>query len=226
MSVVSRLAVFILSVFLWTNAGADCYPELEELKVKYLKDGQYAGFMDFLNKPKGKEKFTQQSLNYYKALTRYQQLKYLEEKQSWDEYFAQGNDYRQQLVDNANKVIEKTQSQDCLKVKARLLLWQFHSGQQDAFVEAALSDLVADTNAYAQQAEDAQLIKDVADTLSGSGEKAQARQLYKVYVDELVSGKMSDAQLKSAAEGFYKEGNLELAETLYDIYIERVSKSL
>jgi len=226
MSVVSRLAVFILSVFLWTNAGADCYPELEELKVKYLKDDQYAGFMDFLNKPKGKEKFTQQSLNYYKALTRYQQLKYLEEKQSWDEYFAEGNKYREQIVDNAKNVIEKTQAGDCLKVKARLLLWQFHSGQQDAFAEDALGQLLADTTAYAQQAQDAQLIKEIADTLSASGEKSQARQLYKLYVDKLVAGKMSDAQLKSAAEGFYKEGNLELAETVYDIYIERISKSL
>ena len=221
MSALSKITVFILGVFLWSSAFAEssCSPALEELKVKYLKDNQYAGFMDFLNKPKGKEKFTQPSLNYYKALTRYLQLKYLEEKQSWDEYFADSNTYREQIVDNAQKVIEKTQGQDCLKVKARLLLWQFHHGQQDAFTEQALEDLLADTNAYSQQAQDAQLIKDVADTLAGYEEKTKARQFYKLYVDKLVSGKMSDAQVKAAAQGFYKEGNLELAETVYDIYI-------
>jgi len=237
MSFVSRITVFILGVFLWTHAfcqapaetkaaGGSCCPGLEELKVKYLKDNQYAGFMDFLNKPKGKEKLTQPCLNYYKALTRYLQLKYLEEKQSWDEYFAEGNTYRDQIVDNAQKVIEQAQGSDCLKVKARLLLWQFHHGQQDAFAGDALSDLVADTNAYAQQATDAQLIKDIADTLSSYEEKSKARQLYKLYVDKLVSAKMSDTQLEAAAEGFYKEGNLELAQTLYDIYIERISNSL
>ena len=237
MSLVYRVTVFLVGVFLWSSAfcqapaekssaGTSCSPALEELKVKYLKDNQYAAFMDFLNKPKGKEKFTRASLNYYKALTRYQQLKYLEDKQSWDEYFAEGNTYRDQIVDNASKVIEKSQAGDCLKPKARLLLWQFHHGQQDAFAEAALDDLVADTNAYSQQAQDAQLIKDIADTLSSEGEKTRARQLYKLYVDKLVSGKMSDSQLKAAAEGFYKEGNLELAQTLYDIYIERISKVL
>ncbi|TAM41779.1 tetratricopeptide repeat protein [bacterium] len=227
MSLILRAAAFILGIFLWTQAaGASCCPSLEELKAKYLKDNQYAGFMDFLNKPKGKEKLTQPCLNYYKALTRYLQLKYLEEKQSWDEYFASGNAYRDQIVDNAGKVIEETKAGDCLKVKARLLLWQFHQGQQDAFAESALDQLLADTNAYSRQAQEPQLIKDTADTISSYGQKAQARQLYKLYVDKLVSGKMSDSQLKSAAQGFYNEGNLELSETVYDIYIEIISKSL
>jgi len=237
MSLVFRFTVFLLGIFLWTHAfcqvpaeksaaPASCCPGLEELKNKYLNENQYSGFMDFLNKPKGKEKFTQPCLNYYKAITRYQQLKYLEEKQSWDEYFAEGNTYRQQVVDNAKKVIDKTQAHDCLKVKTRLLLWQFHNSQQDAFAEDALGELMTDANAYAHQAQDPQLIKDIAGTLSAYGEKAQARQLYKIYVEKLVSGKISDSQLKAAAQGFYNEGNLELAQTLYDIYIERISKSL
>ena len=96
MSVVARLMVFILGVFLWTTAfcqpvnantapSGSCCANLEELKVKYLKDSQYAGFMDFLNKPEDKDKLTRPCLDYYKALTRYLQLKYLEEKQSWDD---------------------------------------------------------------------------------------------------------------------------------------------
>ncbi|MFA4854908.1 MAG: hypothetical protein WC616_06150, partial [Candidatus Omnitrophota bacterium] len=236
MSVVARVTVFILGVFLWTSAfcqpvtataapSGSCCANLEELKVKYLKDNQYAGFTDFLNKSKEKDKFTRPCLDYYKALTRYLQLKYLEEKQSWDEYFANGNIYRDQIMGNTKKVIEETQSSDCLKAKARLLLWQFHSGQQDAFAEQALSDLMADTNAYAEQTHDATLVKEIADELSGYGEKTKARQLYKLYVDKLVSGKMSDVRLKAAAEGFYKENNLELAEAVYDIYIERIPKA-
>ena len=237
MSAVSRFTAFILGVFLWTTAfcqpvtantapAGSCCVNLEELKVKYLKDNQYAGFMDFLNKPKDKDKLTRPCLDYYKALTRYLQLKYLEEKQSWDEYFANGNTYRDQIVENTKKVIEETRSSDCLKAKASLLLWQFHSGQQDAFAETSLSDLMADTNAYAEQTQDASLVKEIADELLTYKEKTKARQLYKLYVDKLVSGKMSDAQLKAAAEGFYKENNLELAEAVYDIYIERISKAL
>ncbi len=237
MSAVSRFTAFILGVFLWTTvfcqpvtantapSGSYC-ANLEELKVKYLKDNRYAAFIGFLDNFRDKDKLTQPCLNYYKALTRYLQLKYLEEKQSWDEYFADGNTYRDQVVENTQKVIAQTRSSDYLRPKARLLLWQFHSGQQDAFAEQALAELMADTNAYAEQTQDATLVKEIADELLTYEEKTKARQLYKLYVDKLVSGKMSDAQLKAAAEGFYKENNLELAEAVYDIYIERISNAL
>ncbi|MDD5560968.1 MAG: tetratricopeptide repeat protein [Candidatus Omnitrophica bacterium] len=238
MLAVLRFTAFILGLFFCSTAfcqpvvssaasNVTCCAGLEESKEEYLKDNRYAEFIGFLENLKGQDKLIRQPcFNYYKALTRYLQLKYLEEKQSWDEYFAEGNTYRDQITENAQKVIVQTQNSDCLRPRARLLLWQFHCGQQDAFTAQSLTELMDDVNAYAGQTQDAALVKEVADNLSLNGEKSKARQLYKLYVEKLVSGKISDAQLKETAEGFYKENNLDLAEAVYDIYIEKISKSL
>ncbi|TRZ94331.1 hypothetical protein D4R78_06600 [bacterium] len=217
-----RLTVFILSISLWVSPAFSQCATLEELKVKYLKDNQYNEFIDFLNNSKDKQNTA--CINYYKALTRYAQLKYLEEKQLWDDYFVNGNAYRDQIVESAKNAISQTSTGDCLRAKSRLLVWQFHRDQQDAFHEQALTDLMTDVTAYAKETNDASLIRFVADKLKVYEEKTKAREVYKLYVDKLVSGQMADLELKNIADGFYKEGNLELAEAVYDIYIERISK--
>jgi hypothetical protein len=228
MPVFLRGAVLFLSIFLWVPAafGGSCCPSLEEMKTKFLTGNQYNEFIDALNNFKDKNKLTQPCLDYYKALGRYLQLKYLEDKQSWDDYFANGNTYRQELEENTKKVIAQTDSLNCLRLKSRLLSWQFHHDQQDAFAEQALVDLMTDTGTYAKGAFDPGLVKDVADKLLAYEEKSKAREIYKLYVEEIVAGKITEPELKSIAAGFYKEGNLNLAQSIFDVYIERISKTL
>ncbi|MDO8488541.1 MAG: tetratricopeptide repeat protein, partial [Candidatus Omnitrophota bacterium] len=158
----------------------------------------------------------------------YLQLKYLEDQQSWDDYFANGNTYRQQLEQNAQKVIDQAPTNNPLRLKSRFLLWQYHHDQQDAFVQTALDDLISDVFAYAKAKDksDPELFKNIADTLLAGGEKIKARQVYKLYVDGLVMNKITDLELKDIAAGFYKEGNIELAQVVYNMYIENVSKTL
>lgn len=207
-------------------AQASDYSIVEEAKEKYLAANQYNEFIGFLDNFKDKDKVGQLSLDYYKAQARYLQLKYLEEKQSWDEYFANGNTYRQQLEENARKVVDQADAGNPLKLKARLLLWQFHHGQQDAFAQSSLDELVAEVNLYAKDKNDPELIRTIADSLLAQEENAAARQIYKLYVNQLTAGKMADTQLKATGSGFYKEGNLELAQAVFNIYIERASKTL
>ena len=232
-----RFTVFIISVFLWTPVfsqnpventapGVPCCANLEELKSNYFKDNRYNEFVDFLSNPKDKNNLSAGCVSYYKALSRYAQLKYLEEKQLWDDYFANGNTYRDQILENAKKAIAETDSSNSLRPKSRLLLWLLYRDQQSTFGEQALEELTADLSVYAKAADDPGLIKDIADKLLTYDEKAGARAIYKLYVNKLASGQISDAQLKGVGAGFYKEGNLELAETVYDIYIERISKNL
>jgi len=199
---------------------------IEESKSKYLAAKQYNEFIDFLDNFKEKDTVGPPCLKFYKAQARYLQLKYLEEKQSWDDYFANGNNYRQQLEQNAQEVIEQADAGNPLRPKARLLLWQFHHDQQDAFAQSSLDYLVADLNVYAKIKSDPELIKNIADSLLACGEKTKSRQIYKLYVRQLAAGKITDAGLKSAAAGFYKEGKLELAQTVYDLYIEKISRAL
>ena len=205
-------------------AAGDC-ANIENEKIKYFQENKYSEFVDFLDNYKIKDQLNKSCINYYKALARYTQLSYLEEKQSWDEYFANGNNYREQIVDNVNKVIAQTNTSDELRSKSRLLIWQFHRAGQDAFDEQALIDLLTDAKAYAEVSVDAALLKQIADVLLSSGQKASARKLYKLYVAKLDQEKMTDLELKNIAAGFYKEKNLELAQTVYDIYIEKIQKS-
>ena len=230
-------AVFILSVFPCASVFAQiptenatpktaCCGDIEELKLSYFKDNRYNEFVDFLSNFKDKKKLPAGCISYYKALSRYTQLKYLEEKQSWDDYFSNGNTYRDQILENAKKAIAETDTSNCLRPKSRLLLWQFYRDQQSTFGEQGLDELTADVSAYAKAVNDPDLIKDIADKLLAYDEKAGARAIYKLYVNKLASGQISDAQLKVVGAGFYKEGNLGLAGTAYDIYIERISKNL
>jgi len=163
--------------------------------------------------------------SYELALDRYNHLKHLEETQSWDEYFAQGNDYRDQIVTGVQKAIEATKATDALNIQARLLSWQFHKDQQDAFAEQALIDLMSAVSEYANTTGNVTLIKEVADKLSSYQEKRNSRELYKIYVAKIINVSAKDEELLKIAENFYKEGNLELSETVYDAYLERLSKA-
>ncbi|MDD5060297.1 MAG: tetratricopeptide repeat protein [Candidatus Omnitrophica bacterium] len=201
--------------------------DIESLKSKYFESNQYNEFIEELNNYKSKDKNIRPCLDYYKALGRYKQLSYLEEKQLWDDYFANGNSYREQIVENSKKVISQVESGNPLKIKSMLLLWQFHRNQQDAFYEQALVDLMWELNVYSKnKSSSPELIKEVADKLLANEEKQNARLAYKLYVNKLVEGKLTDGEMEKTAAGFYKDGNLELAMSVYDIYIDRIAKTL
>ena len=201
---------------------------LSQHKDLYFKDNKYSEFVEYLNKlcPSYKDKEVESIKDYYKAQTRYAQLKYLEETKSWDEYFAKGNDYRDELTNGAQNAINNTTSNDEVNIYSRLLLYSFHKDQQDAFVDSSLTELETATQEFAKSGKNISVIKDVADKLSSYSETSKSRQLYKIYSQKLISSDVKDEVLKDTAVSFLKENNLGLAENLYDIYIERISKTL
>ena len=198
---------------------------MDELKAPYFKDNKFGDFVGLLRGLCPENKAITPMVNYYIALARYTQLKHLEESQLWDEYFAKGNDYRDDIASSGKKALDATTPKDIVNVYTSLLLYQFHKDQQDAFVDDALSSLMNSVSGYAAAGSDIKTIKEVADKLLGYGELKQARDLYKIYAQQLSGSNIKDAELKDIALGFYKDGNMELAENIYDIYIERISKS-
>ncbi|MFA5275766.1 MAG: hypothetical protein WC417_02605 [Candidatus Omnitrophota bacterium] len=199
--------------------------KLGEMGEIYFKENKYGEFVDFLNSVLKQKNDCPSPVNYYIALARYQQLKYLEESQGWDEYFAQGNDYRTQITESAQKALETSAVDDPLAPATQLLLWQFHRDQQDTFHEQALNDLVNSLNEYAKDAKDTGIIKLAADKIYSYGEKGKAKEIYRLYVSKIIASSISDDELSNIAAGFLKEGNIELAESIYDVYIERLSKN-
>jgi len=188
------------------------------------KENKYSELVEFLQSLDQKNNILEPFVNYYIGLSRYHQLKYLENTQKWDEYFNKGNAYREQLAQSIQKTIDTTNTTVALNLYSRLLLWQFHKDQQDASVDSALSDLMNVVLEYSAGTKEAKPIKDVGDKLLAYGEKAKSKEIYKIYVNKIVASDINDNQLRDIALGFYKEGKLELSEAIYDVYIERIIK--
>ncbi|MFA5157343.1 MAG: hypothetical protein WC532_08210 [Candidatus Omnitrophota bacterium] len=198
------------------------YDALKETAEKYFSEQKYNECAEYLGSLAEKEIAAPAELDYLLALTRYNQLKYLEESQDWNEYFSKGNDYRGEIKSYAEEAISGTSSKDKANVYSRLVLWKLYKDQEDAGQDKALTDLA---NAALENG-DAGLLKDVADSLIAYGERINSRRLYKTYVEKLAASRISDAELKSSAESFYKQQNFELSEALYDAYIGRIAASM
>ncbi|MDD5669365.1 MAG: hypothetical protein PHE58_04975 [Candidatus Omnitrophica bacterium] len=198
---------------------------LEILKDSCVKEHRYSEFIEILREEEKKNKVVSQFIPYYTALSRYLQLKYLEEKQSWDEYFAKGNDYREEIMVGAEKTAQVFPAKTAVSLYARLLLWQFHRDQQDAFHEEALDALLQNIQEYIKNSDDPQPLKDIADAFLAYGEKAKANDVYKLYVDKFIAKGGTEKEIRAIADGFYKEGNIDLSQILYDVYAERVIKN-
>jgi TolA-binding protein len=198
----------------------DLFNALRELSGQYYNDNKYNEFIKFIESSR-KKKFLQ-VWDYYSALTRYLELKYLDDSQRWDEYFSQGTKYRQEMEEKADSVVKATKPEDPLNLYAKLLLWRYSKDQQDGSNEAKLTDLLKSVLEYAPKASDIIVIKETADQLLAYDEKRNARKLYNIYVDKLNSTAVSDEELKALAQKFFDQGNLELSESVYDIYLERI----
>lgn len=207
-----------------TSAGL--YAPFEQLKEVYFSGNKYSDFVDFLKSLSAKKDIAGPFIDYYIALSRYSQLKYLEEKQLWEEYFTNGSEYRDELTKDAQKAIDATNAQDPLNIYSRLVLWQFHRDQQDNFADSSLEGLMNSVLEYSKSVKESPgIVKEAADKLIYYGEKSKSRQLYKIYADKIISADITDETLAASALGFYKEGNLELTEMLYDYYIDRIAKT-
>jgi hypothetical protein len=197
---------------------------LDELRKLYFQENKYKEFVEFLNSLQKQKKGIEPAIDFYIGFTRYSQLRYLEEVQNWDEYFSQGNTYRSEIEASLAKVVEAVDETDVFSIYAKLILWKFHHYQQDTLAEGALEQLMISALACAERCASPLPIKQVADELLSAGEKTKSRQLYKIYVEKISSGNIKNEDLKDIARGFYEEKNLELAQALYDVYLDRAVK--
>lgn len=197
---------------------------IEEARVNYFKEHKYSEFLSFLESLAKEKKALEPVIDYYIALCRFAQLGFLEESQNWNEYFGQGDAYRNQIKASLEKAIALIPANDPFNIYAKLLLYRFYHGQGDPLAEAALDDLMKEVAEYAKSATELLPIKEAADQLFSSGEKSKSRLLYKLYMQKLVNAGMEDSQVADIAISFYEKNNLELSELAYDIYVERILK--
>ena len=169
--------IFIFGFSFWTSAEND----LEKLKESYFKQNQYSDFVQYLTELEKTNPMLSTKISYYIALTRYQQLKYLEETKSWDEYFDLGNVYRDQLTNQIERVINTTIPKDQLHIYAFCLKWRFHKDQNDGFEDKARNQLIDAVIEYAKSNPNSEPVKYVADVFLDYNNLSEARKLYNIY---------------------------------------------
>lgn len=202
-------------------------PYLDELSHFYLSQHQYGKFLDLLRKlEKKKVPVCDFPVAYYIGLCRYHQLRYLEETKDWKEYFDLGNSYRQELFLETEKIAELCPLSD-FGVRAQLLHWLQRKTQNDGRAGDSLGALMDMVTTYAKlDTADIKVIAEVADSLFKEGELAFARSAYNLYINRLLATEKSPFRLQVAAEDALKAGNIDLAETIYDRYVEIIKDSL
>lgn len=218
-------ATALTKAILESKTKPEIFATFEKLSDLYFAEHKYPEYIKLLSSFSAKRKDLEPYAHYFSALSRYYQLKHLEEIQAWDDYFSSGNAFREELANSAQKAIEATAAGDPVYLYARLLLWRFHNDQQDAFLDGSLSDLMSAALAYSKETSDIKSLKDVADQLFAGGEKGKSKELYKLYVGKLVNSSIKDEELSDTANSFYGEGNLDLAEEVFDAYIARITQS-
>lgn len=200
---------------------------LSELTEFYLSKHQYTQAIVFLRKlEKIKAPLCQLPVSFFIGHCRFNQLRYLEETQNWQEYFDLGNSYRQELFLETEKIVELCPGSK-FALLAQSLNWLQHKNQGDDKAEGALKKLMEIVNNYSKQTDiDIEALREVADRLSSGEEKGLSKSAYALYANRLTQEETSADRLLSVAEGAVKDGNLSLAEVVYDRYIELAKNSL
>lgn len=220
--------VTILSKAIFDSQNkTEAYIYFQKLCDLYFATHKYNDCLKLLNSIGAKKKNFSSLVNYFSALSRYLQLKHLEETQNWDEYFSSGNALRKDFLDFAQSAINQSTLEEPVYVYARLLVWRFHHDQQDAFYESSLDELMQAVRAYAQEKGkgNPQVIKDVADRLLAENLKGKSKELYKLYLNKILDSTTKEEELWDLANSFYVQKNLDLAEEVFDIYMAKIGVS-
>jgi len=195
---------------------------LESAGDTFLKEHKYDEYVSFLKSVPRADALGKAVVSYSVGQARLAQLKYYEESQQWEQYFNQGGPLRQEAVEALTSAQKIGSQANAVTVYSSLLLWQFHKDQQDSAQSESLDRLVQAAKEYAAGGTDPEPLKKSADLLSGYGEKLKARQMYADYFHKISAGGMTDEKLFQAAQGFLKEGNLDLAEAAFGAYAAKV----
>lgn len=207
-----------------SRSKEEAYPIFEKVKDTYLGEGKYNEFVDFLKSLTEKKKDLEPFIHYYLAFARYRQLKHLEDKREWEEYFKNSKAYRAEVLENALGAITQTTAGEPAHIYARLLLWKFYKERGGNEQSDSLEKLTGALLEYSAQTPDIALLKIAADELLFYGEDKIARQIYELYVKRLIRESITADELKNIAMDFYKKRNIPLSESVFDVYVEKVSQ--
>jgi tetratricopeptide (TPR) repeat protein len=211
-------------ISLQTAQWSDCL--FEELLEIYAKGNRFEELYSFLEMLENNRIYTTSPVvYYYKALTMFRQMQYLEENRMWEELFNNKDSYFEDLEDNLKTAKELATSVDPLTLKIELLEWLIERLDDEEAAKKTLEDLLSLSKKYINTGNSLQLIKDIADKLFQEAEPDYAHKLYDIYVSNISRLVITDEEIKMLAEGFLEKNEVDLSISLFDIYLEKVLAS-
>lgn len=199
---------------------------LEMLAKIYFRENKYNDFVIFIKEslPKISDKKQLAVAAYYISWARFEQLRYLEKNQLWQEYFDKGVAYRQEFSRNVETVSDSVLSDEALFLDALFLKWRFLKEDQDVREREALDSLLSSVERYAEKSNDFMGLKKIAAALSEAEEISSARYIYGLYVNSIAKSDKPAGEIKKTAEAALAGGESELAVILFDLYLNKLDR--
>lgn len=206
-----------------TTAGLDAqFQELIDIAVKQNRFQELHAFLKTL----GTNKVFANTplLNYAQAISYFQELRYLEEHKMWEEFFDNREPYTAQILSRIEKIENLQPLVNPLLLKSKIMEWELvKDNPQQSYI--VLEELYALSKEYAAAAQNGQVVKDIAEELNRQKETTYSRKLYALYIDALAKNDSAIEELKHTALDFLKEKRIDLAVSLYDTYLDKLTKS-
>ncbi|NQU18991.1 tetratricopeptide repeat protein, partial [bacterium] len=196
---------------------------LTELLDVYAQGNDFDEFYNFLETVEKKKIFRKTSIvYYYKALTRFRQMQFLEENKMWQELFDNKDSYIADLDKSLAKARKLNTCVNPLALRIKFLEAQTKEDDEASLIET-LEDLFNLAKEYIETENDVEVIKDIADKLSEEKQDTYAKKLYNVYVTKISRADIGQEELKKIAEDFLKKDKVNLAVSLYSAYLDRLT---
>jgi len=196
---------------------------LTELLDVYAQGNDFDEFYNFLETVEKKKIFRKTSIvYYYKALTRFRQMQFLEENKMWQELFDNKDSYIADLDKSLAQARKLNTSINPLALRIKFLEAQTKEDDEASLIET-LEDLFNLAKEYIETENDVEVIKDIADKLSEEKQDTYAKKLYNVYVTKISRADIGQEELKKIAEDFLKKDKVNLAVSLYSAYLDRLT---
>ena len=196
---------------------------LTELLDLYAQGNDFDEFYNFLETVEKKKIFRKTPIvYYYKALTRFRQMQFLEENKMWQEFFDNKDSYTADLDESLAQARKLNTCVNPLALRIKFLEAQTKEDNEASLIET-LEGLFNLAREYIETENDVEVIKDIADKLSEEKQDTYAKKLYNVYVTKISRADIGQEELKKIAEDFLKKDKVNLAVSLYNAYLDRLT---
>ena len=218
-----RFVFLAILLFLSTVSLGICEKatqDLGKLSQEYAAKSDYDGFYQYLNTlPKTGEVY------FYLADVRQQQIQYWQKTKNWEGVYDKAQGLKKEILANLDRAERTIKNNPAVFFKIKYDRWSVLKDEDPDRAAKLFNDLVAFAKEKAGDAATLKAVKEIADACSKLEDKNLSRRLYEIYVAKISSSNLTKEERKSEAEKFLEVGNLFLAKSFYEAYLNPLTGS-